>query len=144
MTHIAGTIRPDGIYQPELVVSIETPKIQFNLTALLDSGADGTLFPAEEVEAYGILFADLPEAGAREARGVSADCSFTYRHLAAVLQWDGETFATEVSIAEPGGLDIGLLGRADFFRTFKVGFEGWREDPPWLDVEHYPRALHLA
>jgi hypothetical protein len=39
---------------------------------------------------------------------------------------------------------MGLLGRADFFKTFHVSFEGWREDPPWMDISRYPRDLHLV
>jgi hypothetical protein len=133
------------VYQPELTVQIVTPKIQFLLTGLLDSGADMTLLPAEDLEAYGIMYADLDviEDGGR-AQGVNEDCSFEYRRANGLLRWHGETFANEILVVEPGKIDMGLLGRADFFNTFNVSFEGWREATPWMDISPYPRDLHLA
>jgi hypothetical protein len=75
---------------------------------------------------------------------VNADCSFEYRRLDGLLRWQGETFANEIFVVEPGKIEMGLLGRADFFKTFHVSFEGWREDPPWMDISRYPRDLHLV
>jgi hypothetical protein len=62
----------------------------------------------------------------------------------ALISWRGQVFARSVIVAEPGSFEMGLLGRQDFFRVFDVGFEGWRDEPPWMDISSYPPALHLV
>ncbi len=60
MPQIAGTIRADGIYQPELIVEVQVrPSKSFPLKAIVDSGADVTLFPGEEIVGHGIEYEDL-------------------------------------------------------------------------------------
>jgi hypothetical protein len=141
---IAGTIRADGIYQPELIVEVQVgPSKSFPLKAIVDSGADRTLFRAEEIVGHGIKYDDLEELSL-VGRGVGVDRTFACRRLHSSISWRGQVFARSVIVAEPGSFETGSLGRQDFFKTFGVSFEGWRDETPWMDISSYPPGLHLV
>lgn len=141
---IAGTLRGQ-VFQPELVVTLEVGARRIPMSAIVDSGADMTIVPAEPRAARGFDYSDMEVIPGGEGRGVGQECRFEMRRLPnASLSWRGNTFTSEVLVAEPNSFDIGLLGREDFFNVFRVSFEGWRDQPPWMDVDPYPRGVHLA
>ena len=75
------------------------------MTAVLDSGADRSLFPVSFVEALGVDVDKLPEA----------KCADRF--------WVG-----------PDGTPWPLIGRDDFFARFDVHFY-WSEAPPVFEIE---------
>lgn len=133
---VAGTLGKWGFYIPKLVVQVSLPGTDsFELTAIVDSGADMSIFPAEELEAHGLQVDAWPSIG--PGKGVGENCDFEIRRGEGELRWKKWVFATNILVAEAGALQEGLLGREDFFKTFAVNLAGWRSDPPWMVIEHY-------
>ncbi len=118
---------PDGrdSYRPIVIVTIEVRGRQIQGAAMVDSGADNTLVPAEALAPAGIDFESLPEAAIGAGVGgplATRRCSGTVRYQ----EWE---VCRSFSVAEPGKLDIILLGRADFFTKFETRFR-WHAVPP--------------
>jgi hypothetical protein len=135
---IGGVLGPNGRYLPELVVEIGVESHEpFEVTAVVDSGADMTIFPAEDLEAHEILFADMSYAST--GKGVGDGCEFEIRSCEGTVKWKTWEFAETLYVAEPGAFEKGLLGREDFFAAFSVNFAGWTARPPSMVIEHYPR-----
>ena len=89
-----------------------------SVLALVDSGADGSLFPLTMMTPLGIDIGDCTEIDGDAASG---DC--TYHH------WPHGHITTEVMgrniklMAMFGATQRVLLGRTDFFRVFKVSVD---------------------
>jgi hypothetical protein len=128
---VAGHPIPGG-HLPLLKIWIEIASSRVTTLAILDSGADYTILPAE-------IFAGVPgwtwaTAGGTLDKGNGAGGEFQTRLVPASVHWDKWVVCNEVRIAEPGKLKIALLGRADFFSNFVVRFL-WYRNPPEIDID---------
>jgi hypothetical protein len=94
--------------------------------AIFDSGADDTTIPAEVARDLGQPFSKLPFRHKATGAGSSFDCHCLQGLTIGYHDW---AVIGDVLVAEPGTLDIILLGRADFFSHFSVQF-CWYADPP--------------
>jgi hypothetical protein len=94
--------------------------------AIFDSGADDTTIPAEVARDLGHPFEDLPFVHKATGVGSSFDCHCLQGLTIGYHDW---AVVGDVLVAEPGVLDVTLLGRADFFSHFSVQF-CWYAKPP--------------
>lgn len=129
MPQFSARIHAAGIYRPLVEVVLRAGRVRRRLTALVDSGADLSLIPAELLEDL-MPFESLARAGQAAGVGIaemrSADLTLTF---------GGTVFATRVLVVAPGtDLPFAVLGRDDFFRHFDVGFR-WSQTPPTFSIE---------
>jgi len=94
------------------------------LDALIDSGADVSLFHASAAKALGI---DLTSGIKQEYFGVSGHKIEAYFHTVK-FQIVGTPYAMELAIGftESEGVSA-LLGQADFFQAHQIKFERYKE-----------------
>lgn len=133
MPRIEGTELQPGVFFPAISVALHGPGNHIlSVMALIDSGADRTIIPAEVLEAIGIPYASLA-LGARQGAGVGG--GFETRTCSTlILKWREWEIAREIEVAEFRKLPLPLLGRGDFFRKFSIRF-GWHRDPPTIDID---------
>lgn len=145
MSRLAAT-RIGQVYLPLITVRLvaETPVGTAELLpfAMLDSGADTTLIPAEVMEALGVAWSTIPAAG---QVGGGAGGQFETRVALGFVEWDGMRICNSLLVAAPGSLPGPLLGRADFFTKCSVRFN-WHRVPPDFDVAQLlaPRRIRRA
>jgi hypothetical protein len=140
LPRIEGTkVGVDGkgreVWSPIVVVRMSLPSASasgpaVSGPAIVDSGADVTMIPAEAVAAIGIDWKKLP-AG---THGGGAGGQFESRPLQLTVSWQSWKTTEEIRIAEPGRLPVVLLGRCDFFRDFVVRFH-WHKAPPEFHLD---------
>lgn len=134
MPRIEGTLlrAPDGTetHVPQVVVRVHVNGLAADLPAIVDSGADVTILPAEFLEPFGVVFDVLPPA----TDGIGAGGTFRIASCGATVRFREWLVTERISVAEPGHLQVALLGRGDFFRAFTVRFQ-WHRDPPFFDVD---------
>jgi hypothetical protein len=105
--------------------------------ALVDSGADDALVPAEMLVAVGVEYSALEPyltADGRPQMGQGAGGKFEIRRLEAKLAFREWQFGSEVRVAQAGAIPGPVLGRNDFFDRFNVRFL-WSRVPPVFDVD---------
>jgi hypothetical protein len=135
MPRIEGTqvgIDPNGraVYRPIVIVQLEANGMGMQGPAIVDSGADTTMVPAEIAAGLGIDYAKLP--GGTKGKGVGGACESRMASLTVCYQsW---RLTGQIAIAEPKRLDVVLLGRADFFQRFVVRFN-WFKSPPEFHLD---------
>lgn len=135
MTRFEGTETAPGLFAPlieiELVMEADGEPVRIRALALIDSGADMSIVPAEIASAAGVEFDTLPLG----STSIGAGGEFEVRKALAKLSSDGEVFVDgQLMVTPPGTLPGPLLGRADFFKTFGVEFE-WSKEPPRFHVK---------
>lgn len=140
MTKFEGTDLGNGQLGPLVWINVTIPtfNIQKRTLALIDSGADKTTLPYEIFTGTPVDWADLIEAN--KGQGVGGRV-FT-RLIQGTVAHEGTTFINgDIHIMEPGKLPGILLGREDFFKTFKVDFQ-WEKTPPIFHVRPHqtPKA----
>jgi hypothetical protein len=129
---IAATALTNGLYVPLLTVEIDLGHgVLSGAVALIDSGADLTVFPAEAMAAAGITWASLKD-NSEKSKGAGG--GFETSVVNGAVAWGGTTICEEFRVSEPGALPWGLLGREDFFKLFVVRFH-WHKDPPQMDID---------
>jgi hypothetical protein len=105
----------------------------YNALALLDSGADHTILPAEGLAAAPGM--DWPSIASPIEKGTGAGGGFATKLVKGEVWWQTWKVCEEFRVAEPGSLPWwGLLGRDDFFRVFVVRFM-WHRNPPEIDID---------
>lgn len=130
----------EHVYYPLLVVRVEYNGKAVGLQAVVDSGADSTIIPAKFLAPLGVDFAKLPLTSI----GGGAGGSFERRMCStAVLKWGGTELFTGFLVAEPGKLEVPLLGREDFFKLYVTTFE-WHTIPPTFTLEPVPAPAPIA
>ena len=90
------------------------------IAVLLDTGADGCLFPLKLARLLDLDIAHLPRA---THRGVGSQSNLTYYTDVAIDLGNGIAFTAYAGFTE--GLDamgLGLLGQAGFFEQYNVEF----------------------
>jgi len=104
--------------RPLLRVRLEYGNTSLDAYALVDSGADRTTFSTRHAAALGV---DLSAASPTRARGVGgSDVVFP---VDLVVTAQGVRFAAQLNFSPQWTTAFGLLGRADFFRAFRVAFD---------------------
>lgn len=141
MPRIEGTrIGVDGlgrtVYSPIIIVSLIRAGIGLDVQAIVDSGADTTVIPAEVAAAVGIEWAKLP-AG---AKGIGVGGSCEMRQVDMTIRYRGWKYSGPVAIAEPKHLPVVLLGRTDFFEGFVARFH-WFKAPPEFHLDPAATAV---
>jgi hypothetical protein len=102
------------------------------MMALIDSGADRTILPGEVLAGHPtIAFDALPEL---KDGGLGAGGAFKIRECKGILRWREWDICDRFQVAEPGKLEMPLLGREDFFKLFFVRFR-WDRTPPIVDID---------
>lgn len=131
MPRIQGVeIRP-GNFAPILRISLEIDGVTIETPAVIDSGADSTIAPAELLEGHPTLnYENLPLS---PLGGEGAGGDFELREVAGVVKWREWVITERVAFAEPDAIDLPLLGRSDFFSICAIAF-AWHESPPTFEL----------
>lgn len=116
---------------PFVTIRIKTSEGEAQGLALVDSGADRTIVPAELMEALGVPWASL---SASSVTGLGAGGKFETRSCQGEVFFREWKFCDELLVAPAGSLPAPLLGRSDFFKHFLVKFT-WHRDPPIMDID---------
>ena len=114
--------------RPFVPVRIRRGDAFVNTRGLIDSGADRSLFSAALAPALGIDLTQLAGTGA--ARGVGGEDRVDAVDVEMYVA--GVRFPARLSFSENWTNAFGLLGRADFFRAFRVAFDE-RAEAVFLD-----------
>ena len=129
MPEFSAQTDPTGTYLPLGEIVLRAGPIRRAMPALIDSGADRTVMPAELVSDI-LPFDDLMPVGRAGGLG-----SVEIRLAEAELSFGGLRFTDFVLVAAPGtSLRYPVLGRGDFFRRFAVCFH-WSHSPPTFSIE---------
>ena len=120
-----GQKRADGVFAPLLEVEFRFPNDPRTHLALVDSGADWTIIPAELLPSS-IVYADLGEP--TEGEGVGG--TFEMRRCHAEVWFQRWKVNDWFFVIEPGKMitPAVLLGRHDFMGRFTVTFD-WKVAP---------------
>ena len=135
MPRIEGTkVGVDGlgrtVYSPIVFVHLLYGNLGLEVQAVVDSGADTTIVPAEIAAAVGVEWAQLPPG--TKGLGVGGTCEM--RLVDMTIKYKDWKYSGAVTIAEPKHLPVVLLGRTDFFRYFVARFH-WFKDPPEFHLD---------
>jgi hypothetical protein len=118
------------VYSPIIIVSLLYGNVGLDIQAVVDSGADTTLIPAEVAAALGIQWAKL-SAG---AVGGGVGGRIEMRPVDLTMRYAGWKYTGPVMIAQPKGMPVVLLGRNDFFQSFVARFH-WFKSPPEFHLD---------
>lgn len=131
MPRIEGIEVAPNFYAPLLTVLLEVDNLTQQMMAMVDSGADRTIIPAEVLDAHPtVSFSDLSPL---PTGGVGAGGGFEIRECPGKITWRQWEICDGFQVAEPGKLKMALLGREDFFKRFIVRFV-WDKNPPVLEI----------
>jgi hypothetical protein len=107
----------DVRYLPLLTLDLHHAKRHLRVRALLDSGAEHTIFSTRVAEALGI---EAPSGRLVTLRGIGGTMP---GYLAAIeLQLGASRWTTDAIFADGIAADSGLLGQLGFFQFFTVTF----------------------
>jgi hypothetical protein len=128
---IEGTEVAPGLYRPLVTVELRVNGRVGRGLAVVDSGADRTMLPADLLVPAGVDFAKLPLASGTHA---GAGGNFEVRVGKGEIRFRQWLVCDEFLVAEPGKLGAVLLGRSDFFKLFTVRYS-WHRNPPTMDID---------
>ena len=121
------TGEPNLIFRPEIQVTIHGPRGSRDLLALVDTGADNTIFPEATASALGIPL--IPTAGpsARAYGGQAISLSYAHVELELILeavrwQWYARVFFA-ASAAQGESVVLGHQGFLEYFTATFFGDE---------------------
>jgi hypothetical protein len=118
------------VHSPIVIVSLLFGGLGLDIQAVVDSGADATVVPAEVAAALGIEWDKLPP-GTRGG-GVGGACEM--RPVTMTIKYKEWNYSGPVMVAEPKYLPVVLLGRTDFFGGFVARFN-WFTTPPEFHLD---------
>lgn len=98
----------------DLLLNYKHGKMVGPIQALLDSGSDYNLFPAEIADILGIR---LAKGVLKVTEGIGSKTVKTYRHSGVKMYVEGHSFETSVDFGED--ITVPLLGQQGFFDKFK-------------------------
>jgi hypothetical protein len=126
-----GTKRADGVYTPLVEVEFRFPGDPRTPLALVDSGADRTMLPAEFLPAS-VPYESLTVLGT--GRGVGGE--FEIRRCDHEVWFQKWKVCGVFIVIEPGKMPdpTVLLGRLDFMKRFTVSFD-WHEERGTFDIK---------
>jgi hypothetical protein len=113
------------VYSPNVLVTLKFGDQQLPTNAVVDSGADSILVPAEVALQLGIEYTEITDGIKASGAGGPFQCR---RKPGLTVSFMGCSF-TDLLVVQPGALPVILLGRTDFFAAFDVRFE-WYKTPP--------------
>ena len=109
----------------EIVINFRHGKMVGPIEALIDSGADHNLFPAEIASALGI---NLKKGKKFSTFGISGDEIVVYRHYGIKIFVNGSSFETSIDCSDKYH-EIVLLGQQGFFdKLKKITFDRVNEE----------------
>jgi hypothetical protein len=112
------------ILRPIIDVQLSYQKENLQVGAIIDSGADCSVFSAVAARALGI---DLQQGEHRQFFGVSEVPIDVYFHpIQFSIAGHKKAVEMEVGFTESSRV-VGILGQRDFFEQYKVTFERYRE-----------------
>ncbi len=116
--------RKPYIARPMIPIRLSLKAMKIETFALIDSGADQSLFNASFAHE---LLIDLEDGKKQTFRGIGEGTVDVYLHTIK-LQIIGspEALEIEVGFTESSGVDA-ILGQADFFKHHKITFERYKE-----------------
>jgi hypothetical protein len=104
---------------PLVAVRIQGGGRYFDTRGLIDSGADVTSFNAELLVPLGLNWDNGRLGNIRGVTGAPEEARIFDLRLTVC----GHAFISSVQFTKSHIREFGLLGRADFFRAFRVGFD---------------------
>lgn len=99
---------------------VKAPAGRFNITALLDSGADNTMFPLAWAKAFGIDQNACVEDDCNTVGGPAKQYVWSPGLDASVPVMNCDV---HLNACFADGLAVVILGRHDFFDAFRVSFD---------------------
>jgi hypothetical protein len=102
---------------PYLSVRIQHGGLKFDTFGLVDSGADYSVFNKEIADYFGFDTNRHPDGSLRGIGGSPPFWKFDV-----VVKILGRAIPMEMAFSPGAPQEFGLLGRADFFDVFRVGF----------------------
>jgi hypothetical protein len=120
-----------------VLITLEINGVVTNVPAVVDSGADTTIFPAEALKPYGVDY----QALAQGSQSIGAGGGFESRPCSGKVRYGQWSICENFLVCEPNKLKIALVGRQDFFDKFTVRFM-WFESPPAFSLE--PHGIAAA
>ncbi len=114
-----SALLPNGSIKPAVPVLLKSldGKVKFPIYALPDSGADRSCFPKKWAEPLGIALSDCKSYAVNTGNGKGRHHEWSCG-LKAVIA------GREIELAAQfGNINVGVLGRADFFQEFLVTFD---------------------
>lgn len=103
---------------PYVAVSLQHGGRHHDTLGLIDSGADSTLFNLQWALAFGL---PLDPTKAEPGGGVGGAIK-VWRHKIHLIAL-GQRIEADVAFTDGWRMEFGLLGRADFFPFFDLGFD---------------------
>jgi hypothetical protein len=121
------------IVRPLIPIQLSHKGRHKTVLALLDSGADRSLFHASYAPLLGL---DTEIGHSEQFTGIADEAVTAYFHTVE-LQIIGspDTVTLEVGFTDSEGVDA-ILGQADFFQAYKVTFERYKE---WVEIKPAPK-----
>jgi hypothetical protein len=118
-------------YVPVLWVDLTRDDGGLTVPAIIDSGANATLVPAQFLAPFGVEWDGLADGPTTVGVGGQTE---TRLCPDITLSWGRFVIRSGVMVADPCiGLPCVLLGLDDFFRKFEVTFR-WAGDSPTIDI----------
>lgn len=112
------------IPRPIIPIRLANKAMDIDLYALIDSGADASIFHADIAKD---LLIDLESGRKQELFGVSGHPIVVYFHKVK-LQIIGSKDSITIEAGFTNSTSIpALLGQADFFKQYKISFERYKE-----------------
>ncbi|MEK6953713.1 MAG: retropepsin-like aspartic protease [Candidatus Micrarchaeota archaeon] len=105
-------------YFPKVQITLKRMGKTFNTDALIDSGADYSLFRHEIAEALGL---PLERGAVKTIKGISGEIK-TYAFNMEV-DFGGESFNSPIEFSRDYKFRYNLLGRMPFFEKFRITFD---------------------
>lgn len=98
----------------DIILNYRHGKIVGPIQALLDSGSDYNLFPAEIADVLGIK---LTKGVLKVTEGIGGKTVKTYRHSGIKMFIEGHSFESSIDFSKE--ISVPLLGQQGFFDKFK-------------------------
>ena len=112
------------VIKPYLTIRLSAEGKTVQLDALIDSGAEASLFHSSVAKVFGF---DLKAGLKKEYFGITGEPAICYFHPVQ-LQVVGLSHSIDLAVAFTEASSVGaLLGQADFFQHFKITFERYKE-----------------
>lgn len=110
--------------RPIIPISISFKDKSIRYEALVDSGADYNIFPAELGRILGII---IEKGDLNPVMGVSGNGIPVYFHKLDI-EVGGWRYNVDIGFADNINQNQGILGQKGFFDLFKISFEYMKED----------------
>jgi Aspartyl protease len=111
------------VIKPYLRITLSHNSSSVELDALIDSGADVSIFHASLAKALGL---DVEAGLQQHFRGISGEPIPSYFHTLQLQVMGLSPIQVAVAFTDSPGV-VALLGQADFFQAHQIKFERYKE-----------------